>query len=94
MQAVANSIAERISSISVSSTMKVAADAEKLLHDLATLRFQHAGGNFNAMIQKIRIANSKPRLNRSGPFVERAIHQPFHSRLDQCARTHDARLDR
>lgn len=30
MQAVANSIAERISSISVSSTMKVAADAEKL----------------------------------------------------------------
>src|ERR1044071_7632752 len=30
MQAVANAIAERISSISVSSTMKVAADAEKL----------------------------------------------------------------
>src|SRR6202047_3971985 len=30
MQAVANAIAERISSISVSSTMKVAADAERL----------------------------------------------------------------
>ena len=30
MQAVINPIAERISSISVSSTMKVAADAEKL----------------------------------------------------------------
>jgi len=30
MQAVANAIAERISSISVSSTMKVAADGERL----------------------------------------------------------------
>ncbi len=45
------------------------------------------------MIQKIRIANAKPRLNRSGPFVARAIYQPLHSRLYQSARAHHAGFD-
>src|SRR6185503_7402514 len=68
--------------------------AEKFLHQPAAFFFQHAGGNFNAMVQEVGVANSEVRFNRSGPFVARAIHQPFDSRLYQSARTHYARFNR
>lgn len=62
--------------------------AEKFLHQLPAFFFKHAGRNFNAVIQEICIANSEVRFNRSGPFVARAIHQPFHPRLYQSTGTH------
>jgi hypothetical protein len=62
--------------------------AKKLLHDFSALALKYAGCNLNPVIQKIRIANSKARFNCAGPFVARAIHQPFHARLYQGTRTH------
>ena len=62
--------------------------------NFAALFFKHAGGNFNAMIQKIGIANSKVRFNRSGSFIARAINQSSYSRLNQRARAHHARFNR
>ena len=71
-----------------------AVGAKKLLHQLAALFFQHAGSDFNSMIQEIRVANAKPRFDRAGSFIDRAINQPLHSRLNQSAGAHRAGFDR
>ena len=67
---------------------------EKLLHDLSALFFKHAGGNFNSMIQKIRITNSKARFHRACSLILCAIDQSLHSCLDQSAGAHHAGFDR
>ena len=46
------------------------------------------------MIQEIRVADAKPRLNRACPFVRRAINQSSHSGLYQSAGAHCAGLNR
>src|SRR6266540_2887252 len=66
---------------------------KKLLHDFSALFLKHTGCNINPVIQEIRIANSKLRFDGAGPLVARAIHQPFHARLYQRARTHYTRFN-
>src|ERR1700674_696859 len=62
--------------------------AKEILHYFSTLFLEHSGGNFNSMIQKIRITNSESRVHSPRSFVARAIHQPSYSPLYQRARTH------
>src|SRR6185369_14316105 len=50
--------------------------------------------HFNAMIQKICVANSEATLDRTGAFVSRAVNQSSDARLNQSARAHCARFDR
>src|SRR5688572_24348453 len=64
--------------------------AKEILHHFSALFLEHSGGNFNSMIQKIRITNSESRFHGSSPFIARAIYQPFYSRLYQGAGTHHA----
>jgi hypothetical protein len=68
--------------------------SEEFLHDLSAFFFKHAGANLNLVIQKIRVANSESRFDRSCSFVARAIDESYHSRLYQGACTHYARLNR
>jgi hypothetical protein len=46
------------------------------------------------MIQKVRIANSKSRLDRARAIIARAKDKPPHPSLNQSAGAHGARLDR
>ena len=68
--------------------------AKKILHERATFVFQHARSHFNAMIQKIRVADPEATLDRARAFVSCAVNQPSDARLDQSAGAHRARFDR
>ena len=68
--------------------------AEKILHERAAFLFQHALSHFDAMVQKIRVADPEATVNGAGAFVCRAVNQTADARLDQSARAHRARLDR
>ena len=68
--------------------------AEKILHQRAAFVFQHALSHFDAMIQKIRVADLEATVNCPGAFVSRAINECFDARLDQSARAHRARFNR
>ena len=68
--------------------------AEKILHERATFVFEHALSHFNAMIQKICVANPEATLDRTGAFVSRAVNQSSDARLNQSAGAHRARFDR
>ena len=68
--------------------------AKKLLNELAAFSFQHAGRYLDAMIQEIRVANTKAGLDRPGSLVARAENKPTHPRLNQSPGTHCAGLDR
>ena len=68
--------------------------AKKLLHDLSALFLEHASGNINPVIQKLRIANAKSRFYCSSPLVACSIHQPFHPRLYQSTGTHHTGFNR
>src|SRR5437773_2821935 len=67
---------------------------KKLLNELAAFSFQHAGRYLDAMIQEIRVANTKAGLDRPGSLVARAENKPTHPRLNQGAGTHCAGLNR
>jgi hypothetical protein len=67
---------------------------EKLLHQRATLRFQHARANLNPVIQKICVADTKATRNRARAFIRRTVNQTSHTRLNQRTRAHRARLNR
>ena len=68
--------------------------AEKILHERAAFLFQHALSHFDAMIQKICVADPEATVDCSGAFVCGAVNQTPDARLDQSARAHRARLDR
>src|ERR1051325_5141926 len=67
---------------------------EKLLHQRAAFRLQHARANLNTMIQEIRVTDAKPARHRARSFIRCAVNQPPDTRLYQCACAHRARLDR
>jgi hypothetical protein len=68
--------------------------AKKILHERAAFLFQHALSHFDAMIQKICVADPEASVDRAGAFVCRPVNQTPDARLDQSARAHGARLNR
>src|SRR5690242_509456 len=68
--------------------------AKKILHERAAFVFEHALSQFNAMIQKLRVADPEATVDRACAFVSRAVNQPPDARLDQSASAHRARFDR
>src|SRR6185503_10529532 len=60
----------------------------------ATFVFQHAGSHFNAMVQKLCIADAKATLHGARALVRRAVNQTPDACLDQRSRAHRTRLDR
>jgi len=68
--------------------------AEKILHERATFVFEHALSHFNAMIQKIRVADPEATLDRARALVSGAVNESANARLDQSAGAHRARFDR
>ena len=68
--------------------------AEKNLHERAAFVFEHALSQFNAMIQKLRVADPEATVDRARAFVSCAVNQPPDARLDQSAGAHRARFDR
>ena len=65
---------------------------KEFLHQRATFGLQDSFDYFHAMIQMIRIANVKARLNGAGLLVRSAIYQQTNARLNQRARAHRAGL--
>ena len=68
--------------------------AEKILHERAAFLFQHALSHFDAMIQKLCVADPEATADRAGAFVCGAVNQTPDARLNQSAGAHRARLDR
>jgi hypothetical protein len=67
--------------------------AEELLHEGATLSFEHAGRDLYTMIQRPRLADMKLCVYGPGAFVACAVDEPPDPRLDERARAHRAGLD-
>jgi len=68
--------------------------AEKLLHQRAAFCFQNAFTHFDAMIQKICVADAEATVDCACAFVSRAVNQPADARLNQSTGAHRARFDR
>jgi hypothetical protein len=68
--------------------------AEKFLHECAAFFFEDARSHFNAMIQKISIADLEATPDRARAFVRRAVNQAPDPCLDQSSGAHRARFDR
>src|SRR6185295_11212091 len=56
---------------------------EKLLHERAAFRLQHARADLDTMIQKISIADTKPARYRACAFIRGAVNQTPDARLYQ-----------
>ena len=72
----------------------VSSAPEKLLHQRAAFRLEHARSYFNPVIQKIRVANSEATYDRARPLIRCAINQTPDTRLYQSACAHRARFNR
>jgi hypothetical protein len=67
---------------------------EKLLHQRAAFRFQHARADLDPVIQEIRVADAKAACHCACPLIRCAVNQTPHPRLYQSPGAHRARLDR
>ena len=68
--------------------------AKKILHERAAFLFQHALPHFDAMIQKICVADPEATMDGAGAFVRGTVNQTPDARLDQSACAHRAGFDR
>jgi hypothetical protein len=68
--------------------------AKEIPHNFSALGFEHAGSNFNSMIQKVRITNSESRFHCPSSFVARAVNKPSYSGLYQRTGTHHTGFNR
>jgi hypothetical protein len=66
---------------------------KEILHDLSAFSFEHSGGDFNSMIQEVRIADSESGFHCTGSFITRAVDKSSYSRLYQRTGAHHARLN-
>src|SRR5262244_2395101 len=78
----------------LSASLFCSSTPEKLLHERAAFRLQHARANLDTMIQEIRIANPKSTRDRACSLVRGAVNQTPDARLNQRACAHRTWLDR
>jgi hypothetical protein len=63
------------------------------LQNFSTLLLKHTSSHLDPMIQKISVADAKPRLDCSRSFVRRTVNQSLDPGLNQRTCAHRARFD-